>query len=233
MEIKKILLSVVICITLYGCASTKEPLLPLPEDQMEQAVSAVLATAPSQGTDSTVEELKRIADRNPVSGLPWVHIAKLRFDNEQYGPAIVAADEALQRDPNDFVAKSIRVVGGLRIALASLADMKDNAMLAGNARPDAEALAQAMRESLGQEVLFPKGRKPRSHQRTAPKPAAPAASATPAAANAATSPSPSRTSTAAPSAPSAQPPTQAPAAIQQPPAKNRNPFDGLLNTLPE
>jgi hypothetical protein len=80
-------------------------------------------------------------------------MAKIYFDQEQYGQAIVAADEALQRNPDDFLAKSIWVVGGLRLAQKGVFDMKNNTKLAGNAERDAVALAEAMRSALGQGIF--------------------------------------------------------------------------------
>ncbi|MFC4278629.1 tetratricopeptide repeat protein [Achromobacter aloeverae] len=141
-------------------------------------------------------QFETIAQRNPTRGQPWSYIAKIRFDEHKYGEAIVAADEALNRDPTDFIAKSVRAVGGLRVALQSLSDLRADSLLAGNARNDAVALAQSLRDTLGQDVLFPEGQKPRrgtgTVRRPPPKPAADAA--TGAAATAAT------TTTAAPAA---------------------------------
>lgn len=115
-------------------------------------------------------QFQEIAQRNPSRGEPWSYIAKIRFDEQKYGEAIVAADEALNRDSNDFTAKTVRAVGGLRVAMQSLADLRADALLAGNARSDAVALAAAMRETLGQDVLFPEGRKPPRGGGTRPPP---------------------------------------------------------------
>ncbi|WP_231570397.1 hypothetical protein [Achromobacter sp. RTa] len=135
-------------------------------------------TLATKGNDQAVAEFEEIAQLNPSRGAPWSYIAKIRFDEQKYGEAIVAADEALNRDPEDFTAKTVRAVGGLRVAMQSLADLRADALLAGNARTDAVALAAAMRETLGQDVLFPEGRKPRPRQ---PRRNDPPAAATPAA----------------------------------------------------
>lgn len=124
---------------------------------MRTAVADVTSEMQSRDVEAVVADLEKLAKRTPTSALPWSRIAKIRFDQEQYGPAIVAADEALQRDPDDFVAKSIRVVGGLRLALQGIMEMKENALLVGNAKTDAVTLAKAMREALGRD-LFPPAR---------------------------------------------------------------------------
>ena len=72
-----------------------------------------------------------------------------------YGEAIVAADEVLQRDPADRVAKSVRAVSGLRVATESIADLRNDEDMKGSARADAVSLAKVMRETLGEDVLVP------------------------------------------------------------------------------
>ncbi|KGD90370.1 hypothetical protein JL37_20670 [Achromobacter sp. RTa] len=160
---------------LAGCATSSKP----PTDaEYKQSMTHATETLATKGNDQAVAEFEEIAQLNPSRGAPWSYIAKIRFDEQKYGEAIVAADEALNRDPEDFTAKTVRAVGGLRVAMQSLADLRADALLAGNARTDAVALAAAMRETLGQDVLFPEGRKPRPRQ---PRRNDPPAAATPAA----------------------------------------------------
>lgn len=193
-----------------GCASVK----PQSEAEYKQSMAAAEKTLEQKGADQAVAQFEEIAQRNPAKGEPWSYIAKIRFDEQKYGQAIVAADETLSRDPQDFVAKTVRAVGGLRVAMQSLADLRADALLAGNAREDAVALAAAMRETLGQDVLFPEGRRPppRRQQRKV-EPAAPAATA-PAASAATPAAAPTASKPATPPAPQ---PNRAP-----------NPFGDLL-----
>lgn len=227
-----------------GCASVK----PQSEAEYKQSMAAAEKTLEQKGADQAVAQFEEIAQRNPSKGAPWSYIAKIRFDEQKYGQAIVAADETLNRDPDDFVAKSVRAVGGLRVAMQSLADLRADALLAGNAREDAVALAASMRETLGQDVLFPEGRRPPPRPRqprkvdpAQPSSAVPAAgtaaagtpaAGTPAAAQsrgAAASSAASGTGAAPAASPSTQPSTPQPA---NPPAQqpNRapNPFGDLL-----
>ena len=125
-----------------GCASVK----PQSEAEFKQSMDAAQKTLEQKGSDQAVAQFEEIAQRNPSKGEPWSYIAKIRFDEQKYGQAIVAADETLSRDPQDFVAKTVRAVGGLRVAMQSLADLRADALLAGNARADAVALAASMRE---------------------------------------------------------------------------------------
>ena len=226
-----------------GCASVK----PQSEAEYKQSMAAAQQTLEQKGADQAVAQFEEIAQRNPSKGAPWSYIAKIRFDEQKYGQAIVAADETLSREPDDFVAKTVRAVGGLRVAMQSLADLRADALLAGNAREDAVALAAAMRETLGQDVLFPEGRRPPPRPRQprkvdpaagvpaagvpaagAPAAGAPASAAVPAAgtsarAQPAASPSvspaasPAGASSPQPANPTAQQPNRAP-----------NPFGDLL-----
>ncbi|WP_445656615.1 hypothetical protein [Achromobacter sp. NCFB-sbj8-Ac1-l] len=150
-----------------GCAATNKPQT---DAEYKQSITQATEALASKGSDQAVAQFQEIAQRNPSRGEPWSYIAKIRFDEQKYGEAIVAADEALNRDSEDFTAKTVRAVGGLRVAMQSLADLRADALLAGNARTDAVALAAAMRETLGQDVLFPEGRKPpRTGTRPPPK----------------------------------------------------------------
>ncbi|CUR76856.1 hypothetical protein BN2905_48570 [Achromobacter xylosoxidans] len=150
-----------------GCATTNKPQT---DAEYKQSITQATETLANKGGDEAVAQFQEIAQRNPSRGEPWSYIAKIRFDEQKYGEAIVAADEALNRDSNDFTAKTVRAVGGLRVAMQSLADLRADALLAGNARSDAVALAAAMRETLGQDVLFPEGRKPPRGGGTRPPP---------------------------------------------------------------
>ncbi|CUJ77750.1 Uncharacterised protein [Achromobacter dolens] len=226
-----------------GCATTSKPQT---DAEYKQSITQATETLANKGGDEAVAQFQEIAQRNPSRGEPWSYIAKIRFDEQKYGEAIVAADEALNRDSNDFTAKTVRAVGGLRVAMQSLADLRADALLAGNARSDAVALAAAMRETLGQDVLFPEGRKPpRGGGARPPKPrnegaagtgtpaAGTPAAGTPAAGTPTTggAPASAANTPATPAARPAQSGGAASSAQTPPPASGRapDPFGNLLN----
>ena len=132
----------IIAILLCACA-TKPPEKVIPIS-MHQSVQDAADAVASQGAEFAIAELEKLAKFDPTSALPWMQVAKIRFEEEKYGQAIVAADEALQRDPENFTAKSIWVIGGLRLARKGILDLQDNAQLAGDAETDASELAKAM-----------------------------------------------------------------------------------------
>lgn len=214
---------------LAGCATSPKPQT---DAEYKQSMTHATQTLAAKGNDQAVAEFQEIALLNPARGEPWSYIAKIRFDEQKYGEAIVAADEALNRDPEDFTAKTVRAVGGLRVAMQSLADLRANALLAGNARTDAVALAAAMRETLGQDVLFPEGYKPprpRQPRRNDAQGAA-AQQAKPAANTAATqaaTPAANPAANAA-TAPAATPATAPAASGAAPAGRAPDPFGNLL-----
>ena len=135
--------------------------------------------------ESAVLSFNDAARADPLRKEPWVRMAQLHFDAGNYGRAIVAAEEVLQRDPVDPVADSVLTVAGLRVAEQSLQRLQGNGAIASeSARAEAGRLAATMRATLGAEILTaPEAAKPRpARRRAAParRAAAPAAASRPA-----------------------------------------------------
>lgn len=143
-------------LALSGCASKPKTMT---QEEFSTAMAQSSATADTLLEKGNREEaitiLADLAKKNPGRKDPWVRMAKIHFDGENYAQAIVSAEEALQRDSADRTAKSIRAVGGLRVAAQSLADLRGDVELKGDARSDAVGLAKVMRETLGEDVLVP------------------------------------------------------------------------------
>ena len=145
-----------LALLLVGCASTPKPLTQSELDELmtqsEQKVEVLLG---EQKRDEAVGVLNQIAKMNPARTEPWSRLSRVHFDSGNYGQAIVAADEVLQRDPTDREAKSVRAVSGLRVATQSLTQLRFDTQMKGSARADAIGLAKVLRETLGEEVLVP------------------------------------------------------------------------------
>lgn len=132
--------------------------------------------------ESAVVGFNNAARADPLRKEPWVRIAQLHFDAGNYGRAIVAAEEVLQRDAGDPVADSVLTVAGLRIAAQSLQRLQGNGAIASeSARAEAGRLADAMRSTMGEDILARRETAaPRPQVRRRPAPPRPAASAAPA-----------------------------------------------------
>jgi tetratricopeptide (TPR) repeat protein len=150
-------------------------------EAFKKSMTAADALAAQRDQDGAIRAYQKIAADNPSREEPWVKIGQIHFSQGRYSLALVAAEEALQRDPADRQARSITAVSGLRLAARSLEELRKDNSLSGDVDADARRLALLLRESLGQPVLLPdtqNSRPPRPVvRRPATAPAAPAASA--------------------------------------------------------
>jgi tetratricopeptide (TPR) repeat protein len=203
-------LLLVAAVALAGCASkpAKPPApvaAPAPAVQSLQQYMQEAARAASEGNNKErARELYRTAARQyPASKEPWTKLAEDYFESANYGQAILAAQEVIQRDPQDSVATSVLAVSGLRVSAAALKSMHDqNSKLTGGTRTEAQALAKTLRDALGENELVPQAAapdggdapakgavaprppvRPAVVRRPAPAPAATAPAAAPAAAD--------------------------------------------------
>lgn len=142
-------------LVLSGCATTGSNSAPDFPTLMEQSNLKVDDLLAKGNREDAIGVLTDVAKKNPARKEPWLRMAKAYFDAENYGQAIVASDEVLQRDSTDRTAKSILAVSGLRVATRSLAELRADAELKGNARNDAVSLAKELRETLQEDVLVP------------------------------------------------------------------------------
>ncbi len=136
-----------------GCA-TQPPAPPTPE-AFNKSLDDADAVAKAGDQDKAIGLYQQLAKSDPTREEPWARIAQIQFQQGHYGQAIVAAQEALQRDNSDRQSKSVLAVAGLRIATESLGELRQDASLAGDAKSDAQALAKQLRDTLGEDALFP------------------------------------------------------------------------------
>lgn len=137
-----------------GCATQGNNVATTPEAFNKQLADADTA-AKGGDPDRAIALYQQLAKTDPTREEPWSRIAQIQFTQEHYGQAIVAAQEALQRDQSDRQAKSVLAVAGLRVATQSLGELRQDASLAGDAKSDAQALAKQLRDTLGEATLFP------------------------------------------------------------------------------
>lgn len=169
-------------IVISGCASRSAPASAPPNSAAlyRDALQALDAGEKEKG----MELLDASARANPASAMPWVKMAQVHFDADNYPSAIEAADEAMKRDPSRRDAKALAVVASLRVAVRALSDMSSDTSLRGNTRSEAERLARSLRETLGQDELVPLAddapAKSRTLRPSAGRPAAASAASRPA-----------------------------------------------------
>lgn len=114
------------------------------------------ASARKQGQiPQALKLLNDAAAAHPGDKTPWLQIAQIHFDQSNYGAAIVAAQEVVQRDNADAVARSIMAVSGLRVSADALAHLRQANAVSGSTRTEAESVARIIREAVGEPVLVP------------------------------------------------------------------------------
>lgn len=157
------------CALIAGCATqngAKSALTSTP-GAYDKALADADAASKAGDKDKAIGLYQQLAAADPTREEPWSRIAQIQFDKQHYGQAIVAAQEALQRDKTDRAAKSVLAVAGLRVATESVGELRQDASLQGDAKTDAQALAQELRETLGEDNLFPAPAQP-ARQAAAP-----------------------------------------------------------------
>ncbi|MCP3716876.1 M48 family metallopeptidase [Paraburkholderia sp. CNPSo 3281] len=155
---------VLACGVIAGCATQDHNLAASP-DAFNKALADADTAAKGGDQDRAIALYQKLAAADPTREEPWSRIAQIQFQQQHYGQAIVAAQEALQRDQTDRAAKSVLAVAGLRVATQSLGELRQDASLQGDAKSDAQALAKQLRDTLGEDSLFP----PEQAEKTAPK----------------------------------------------------------------
>jgi len=183
------LIALVLLAMLGGCATTRGANGAADYGNlMSQAESAVTVGK----VDSALVSFADAAKADPTRKEPWVRTAQLQFDKGNYAHAIIAAEEVLQRDPDDMVADGILTVGGFRVANTSLKHLQGRGALSSEtARREAETLADTLKATMGDGILAPPAdeskpaEKPRRVRKRvaaprAPEPKAPAAASAPA-----------------------------------------------------
>lgn len=224
---------------LTACGSTPQlvpastaPVIPPLEQFMSDA-----AKAREEGAKNKERDTYRAGARAyPTRKEPWLKLADSYFEAGDYGNAILAAQEVLQRDANDNHATSLLAVSGLRVSTSALSSLRQQNNLGADTRTQAEGVVRTLRDVLGENALVPSKAEavaaPAAEPRARRAPRAPAPAAAPTATTAAPAAKPAATAAAPAPAPAVTPVssrTAAPAPVPAPapaPAKKAddNPF---------
>ncbi|WP_042295902.1 tetratricopeptide repeat protein [Paraburkholderia bannensis] len=159
--------AVIACGVMAGCTTPANTLSASP-DAFNKALADADALSKAGNQDQALDAYQKLAAADPTREEPWSRIAQVQFQQQHYGQAIVAAQEALQRDQTDRGAKSVLAVAGLRVATESLGELRQDASLQGDAKSDAQALAKQLRDTLGEDSLFPPEQKAKTSYKRRP-----------------------------------------------------------------
>ncbi|WP_305821255.1 hypothetical protein [Massilia brevitalea] len=160
MMLKRLIPAVACAVMLVACASPGEGGSAAKPATVAAAVAEADAAVAAGQRDKAFALLKTASLAFPTEKTPLVRMAQMRFDANDYGEAIVHAQDALARDPDDLLANSIAAVSGLRVTSKALGELTRKSKLNGDVKSEAESLAKLLRTSLGEDVLVPNKAKP-------------------------------------------------------------------------
>ncbi|WP_022980301.1 M48 family metallopeptidase [Ideonella sp. B508-1] len=150
-------LGAIVCALLTACATpntpapTAAPVAPTLESYLAQA-----SQAQADGQREKARGFYRDAAKAyPTDKTPWLKLAEDYFAAGDYGNAVLAGQEALERDPQDNTANSLLAVSGLRITAGSLKALRKDAEYPVGSREEALAVTRSLRETLGETALLP------------------------------------------------------------------------------
>lgn len=125
------------------------------EPTAAELTSQADAKASAGEDDAAVALLKKVTLKNPVDPDPWLKIARIRFESDDYVDALVASEEVISRDQTNEAGNSIALVSSLRLAERSIGLLRSGTDLEGSMRDRAQQLAAQLRETLGEDALLP------------------------------------------------------------------------------
>jgi tetratricopeptide (TPR) repeat protein len=219
---------------LAACATNSGTPTPPPKAPAQASLQELMQRAEVSAKSNRLEasrlEYREAAKAYPTSALPWSKLAEDYFEKGDHGNAILAAQEVVQREPQNVVAQSVLAVSGLRVSNAALTSLRaQQSGVPTSTREQATALTRTLREALGEYALVP--RQPAGSDSAAAASTTSTGAASAAAAPATTARSKPSSTAPAKAAPktAAKPPAPKVAAptAPAPAAASTNPFDKL------
>jgi hypothetical protein len=160
----KVAVITALCGLAIGCASMNAPTsdtassvqAPKLEPLSELMTKAETLAAAEGGKEPARAVYRSAAKLYPTSKQPWLKLGESYFDSGDYGNAILACQEVIERDPSDKVASGLLAVSGLRVSTKALAALRvDDAGLSGDVKSEAKNLVAQLREVVRQSELIP------------------------------------------------------------------------------
>jgi tetratricopeptide (TPR) repeat protein len=141
-------------VVMSGCAATSVDGGNAP-DALELLLNDAKAEVARGRNEEAIRLLKLAAKEHPTRVMPWLKMAEIWFDDENYPSSIMAANEVLRRDARNQGAKSLLVVAGLRVAAGAVSGLRPSGAVGTATRVEAEDLTNSLRGMLGEKDLVP------------------------------------------------------------------------------
>jgi cytochrome c-type biogenesis protein CcmH/NrfG len=152
---KRLFPSILSIAVLAGCASTAPAPVSKPAP-IANAMADADAAVKAGRNDQAYTILKAAAVAHPTDKSPWLRMAQLRFEDKNYGEAIVTGLQAIERDPDDMLAYSLVAASGLRVSSKALNDLTQKNGFTGSVRSEAQDLAALLHTKLGGPIVVSK-----------------------------------------------------------------------------
>jgi tetratricopeptide (TPR) repeat protein len=155
------LLSLLVCVLLAACANSPPPAPPpaasTPPSTLQDLMQRADASAKEGRRELSRLQYREAAKAYPNIAAPWSKLAEDYFESGDHGNAILAAQEVVQREPQNVVAQSVLTLSGLRVSNTALTALREQQSgVPGNTREQALALNRSLREALGETTLAPR-----------------------------------------------------------------------------
>ncbi len=157
LSLSRHVLTLAAAIALAGCAASgPQPQQPPAVQSLEQTLQEA-AQAAAAGQREQARGLYRTAAKaHPAAKEPWLRLAEDHFEAGEHGQAILAAQEALQRDPADPLATGVVAMSGLRVSNSALTTLRQQHNTLGDGtRAEAQDFARVLRDVLGEPAAAP------------------------------------------------------------------------------
>lgn len=141
---------------LAACATTEGP-APEPAPVVQSLEQMMKTADDAQASSQYIkarELYQQAAKAYPTAPEPWLKLSQGYFTANDYGHAVLAGEEVLQRDPENKTAQSILAVSGLRITSRSLRALRKEAAFPVGSREEALTITRELREALGESALL-------------------------------------------------------------------------------
>lgn len=138
---------------LVGCASAPPAARPAPPPTLAALMAQADAAVAARQEPRAILILKQAAQAYPGDKSPWMRMAQVSFDCENYGDTITYAQAVVALEPGNLKALSLAAVSGLRVSSEALRDLAQKNNVTGPVRTEAQQLARLLRTSIGGEII--------------------------------------------------------------------------------
>lgn len=152
-------LNVIMIMTLASCANQRR--LPVQDNSMphQKSIASAASVSPDSHYFTSCLQIQRTTCSSPEDDSTHIRWARKSFELGDYGQAIVFADDALKRAPDNIDALSIMAVSALRVSKYAMDSLQPVLPRRLGKVSESKAIAELLRAVVGEQKLVPDARK--------------------------------------------------------------------------